>query len=72
MQRSWIFRTVGYGSDAIFWKDLVSNLRMAGYDHVLSIEHEDSLMSGDEGLKKAIAFLKPLLIEKPAGQAYWA
>ena len=72
LQRSWIFRTVGYGSDEIFWKDLVSNLRMAGYDHVLSIEHEDSLMSGAEGLKKAIAFLKPLLIAEPAGEAYWA
>lgn len=71
-ERSWIFRTVGYGSDAIFWKDLVSNLRMIGYDDVLSIEHEDSLMSGSEGLKKAIAFLKPLLIAEPAGEAYWA
>ncbi len=72
LERSWLFRTVGYGSDAIFWKDLVSNLRMAGYDHVLSIEHEDSLMSGAEGLKKAVAFLKPLLIAEPAGEAYWA
>lgn len=72
LERSWLFRTVGYGSDAIFWKDLVSNLRMAGYDHVLSIEHEDSLMSGAEGLQKAVAFLKPLLIAEPAGEAYWA
>ncbi|MDQ3068158.1 MAG: sugar phosphate isomerase/epimerase [Acidobacteriota bacterium] len=72
IERSWIFRTVGYGSDALFWKDLVSSLRMAGYDHVLSIEHEDSLMSGNEGLKKAIAFLEPIVIGEPAGQAYWA
>jgi sugar phosphate isomerase/epimerase len=72
IDRSWIFRTVGYGSDALFWKDLVSNLRMAGYDHVLSIEHEDSLMSGDEGLRKAVAFLKGVLIGEPAGEAYWA
>ena len=72
MERSWIFRTVGYGSDAIFWKDLISNLRMAGYDHVISIEHEDSLMSGNEGLKKAVSFLTPLLIAEPAGEAYWA
>ena len=71
-ERSWIFRTVGYGRDALFWKDLVSNLRMIGYDGVLSIEHEDSLMSGPEGLRKAIAFLKPLLIAEPAGEAYWA
>ena len=71
-ERSWIFRTVGYGRDALFWKDLVSNLRMVGYDGVISIEHEDSLMSGPEGLRKAIAFLKPLLIAEPAGEAYWA
>lgn len=72
VERSWIFRTVGYGSDAIFWKDLVSALRMTGYDHVISIEHEDSLMSGAEGLKKAVAFLEPLVIAEPAGEAYWA
>ena len=72
VERSWIFRTVGYGSDAIFWKDLVSALRMTGYDHVISIEHEDSLMSGAEGLRKAVAFLKPLVISEPAGEAYWA
>ena len=72
LERSCIFRTVGYGNDAGVWKGIVSTLRAVGYDHVLSIEHEDSLMSGDEGLKKAIAFLKPLLIAEPAGAAYWA
>lgn len=72
IERSWIFRTVGYGSDALFWKDMISALRTTGYDHVISIEHEDSLMSGDEGLKKAIAFLKPMLIAAPTGPAYWA
>ena len=72
LERSWIFRTVGYGNDAIVWKDIVSNLRLVGYDHVLSIEHEDSVMSGAEGLKKAIAFLKDVVISEPAGKAYWA
>jgi sugar phosphate isomerase/epimerase len=57
LERSWIFRTVGYGHDALVWKDIVTNLRLVGYDHVLSIEHEDSVMSGAEGLKKAVAFL---------------
>jgi sugar phosphate isomerase/epimerase len=72
LERSWIFRTVGYGNGALVWKDIVTNLRLVGYDHVLSIEHEDSVMSGDEGLKKAIAFLKDAIIAKPAGEAYWA
>jgi sugar phosphate isomerase/epimerase len=72
LQRSWIFRTVGYGNGALVWKDIVSNLRLVGYDHVLSIEHEDSIMSPAEGLKKAIAFLKDIVIAEAAGEAYWA
>jgi sugar phosphate isomerase/epimerase len=72
LERSWIFRTVGYGNDALIWKDIISNLRLVGYDHVISIEHEDSLMAPDEGLKKAIDFLKPMIINKPRGEAYWA
>ena len=72
LQRSWIFRTVGYGHGASVWKDIVSTLRLVGYDHVMSIEHEDSMMSGAEGLRKAVAFLKQAVIAEPAGQAYWA
>ena len=70
--RSWIFRTVGYGNDALVWKDIVSNLRLVGYDHAISIEHEDSLMSPGEGLRKAIEFLRPIVISQPKGEAYWA
>ena len=70
--RSWIFRTVGYGNDSLVWKDIVSNLRLAGYDHAISIEHEDSLMSPAEGLRKAIEFLRPIVISQPKGEAYWA
>ena len=71
INRSWIFRTVGYGHDADFWTDFISTLRLIGYDFVLSIEHEDSLMSGEEGIKKAISFLREILIEKPQGQMWW-
>ncbi len=72
INRSWIFRTVGYGHAYQQWKDIVSNLRMVGYDDVLSIEHEDSLMSASEGLKKAIAFLKEVLIFESKGEMWWA
>lgn len=72
LERSWIFRTVGYGHDAIAWKDIVGNLRLTGYDHVLSIEHEDSVLSPSEGLGKAVAFLKEVLIRQAPGEAYWA
>jgi hypothetical protein len=29
-------------------------------------------MSGAEGLRKAIGFLKDIVIAEPAGEAYWA
>ncbi len=70
--RSWIFRTVGYGHDADFWCDLVSTLQMVGYDEVLSIEHEDSLMSVDEGLTKAAAFLNQIVIKEKLKEMWWA
>lgn len=70
--RSWIFRTVGYGHDMNYWKDIASELRLAGYDHVLSIEHEDSLMSIKEGLTKAIKFLQEALIFEDRSEMFWA
>ncbi|NLJ48576.1 MAG: sugar phosphate isomerase/epimerase [Candidatus Atribacteria bacterium] len=70
-KRSWIFRTVGYGHDLSFWKDFVSTCRLIGYDEVLSIEHEDSLMSAIEGFRKAFALLKEALIREPIGTAWW-
>lgn len=72
INRSWIFRTVGYGHDIAWWKDFVSTLRLVGYDYVLSIEHEDSLMSMEEGLSKAFAALKDAVIQKKPGEMFWA
>jgi len=72
INRGWIFRTVGYGHDAGVWKDMISALRMVGYDGVLSIEHEDSLMSSNEGFLKAIAFLKDVLIFEAPTAMSWA
>jgi sugar phosphate isomerase/epimerase len=70
-ERSWVFRTVGYGHDQLFWKDLISALRLAGYDRVLSIEHEDSHMSKIEGLRKAARFLRECTISEPPPEAWW-
>ena len=73
IERSWIFRSVGYGHDYTVWKDIVSNLRLVGYDDVLSIEHEDSLMTPTEGLQKAISFLKEVLIfDAKNTDVFWA
>jgi sugar phosphate isomerase/epimerase len=69
--RSWIFRTCGYGHGEEWWREFASTLRMYGYDYVLSIEHEDSLLSPGEGLSRAAAFLKQIVPgEKPAA-AWW-
>ena len=69
--RAWIFRTCGYGHGAEWWKEFVSTLRMYGYNNVLSIEHEDSLLSPEEGLTKAAKFLNEIIIKEEPGAAWW-
>lgn len=71
-KRSWIFRTVGYGHDEQVWRDMVSDLRLAGYDGALSIEHEDGLMSGREGFEKAVRFLRDIVVREQPGAVHWA
>ena len=70
--RSWIFRTVGYGHGYDVWKDIISALRMVGYDDVLSIEHEDSLMSVNEGFQKAVTFMKEVMTAEGKAEMWWA
>ena len=65
IHRSWIFRSVGYGNGLDYWRDIISNLRLVGYDKVMSIEHEDSLMTPEEGLLHAPEFLKEPIIRQP-------
>ncbi|MBD7967904.1 sugar phosphate isomerase/epimerase family protein [Paenibacillus gallinarum] len=69
--RAWQFRTVGYGHDIKTWADIISALRLVGYDYVVSIEHEDGLMSIEEGFSKAVHNLKQVLIEEPIGDMWW-
>jgi sugar phosphate isomerase/epimerase len=69
--RAWIFRTCGYGHGESWWRDFVSTLRMFGYDYTLSIEHEDSLLSPEEGLSRAAEFLNGLVIKQKAAAAWW-
>jgi DNA-(apurinic or apyrimidinic site) lyase len=70
--RSWLFRSIGYGHGEEHWKDVVSTLRMVDYEGALSIEHEDSLTSGREGLEKAVDVLGRAVFETQPGEAYWA
>jgi sugar phosphate isomerase/epimerase len=69
--RAWIFRTVGYGHGEEWWSEFISTLRMFGYDYVLSIEHEDSILSPEEGLTKAIRFLDTIVIKEKPAAAWW-
>lgn len=71
LNRSWVFRTVGYGHGKECWNDMISMLKATGYDGAISIEHEDGLMSPNEGLEKAIAFLKEVLIYETPGDMWW-
>ncbi len=72
ISRSWLFRTVGYGHGAEWWTDFISTLQMTGYNDVLSIEHEDSLMAVEEGLSKAVSFLNSLIIREKLAEMWWA
>jgi len=69
--RAWIFRTCGYGHGEQWWREFASTLRMFGYDYTMSIEHEDSLMSPEEGLSRAAAFLNQIVLREPPGAAWW-
>lgn len=71
--RPWVFRTVGYGHGEDVWRAIFSELRKTGYDGIISIEHEDGLMTTREGLEKAIEVLKRTIIfENDDVNMYWA
>lgn len=72
-ERSWVFRTIGYGHGDKVWRDIFSALQTVGYDGVISIEHEDGLMTTKEGLEKAIEVLKRTMIfETRSSEMYWS
>lgn len=71
--RSWLFRTVGYGHGEDTWRGIFSELRKVGYNGIVSIEHEDGLMTTKEGLEKAIEVLKRTIIfDDNQIDMYWA
>lgn len=57
--RAWNYVTLGLGHPAgeAFWADFVYQLRAAGYDGTLNIEHEDVLVNSEEGVRRAAALL---------------
>lgn len=69
--RAWTFRSVGYGHSSKEWSDIISALRTYGYDYVISIEHEDPIMSIDEGFAAAVKNLQQINMEEPPPKIWW-
>jgi len=69
--RSWNFRSVGCGHSIQDWSDIISALRTYGYDYVVSIEHEDPLMSIEEGFSRAVRNLNSVLINESPAEMWW-
>ncbi len=67
--RGFRFRVPGWGQ--VNWRRVITALVSAGYDNVISFEHEDPVMSPEDGAEKTIAFLKPLIIKKPLREVWW-
>jgi sugar phosphate isomerase/epimerase len=71
VERAWTYTLVGWGHGEEIWREFVTTLRFLGYDDVLSIEMESEYFDIEEGLKKSVAFLKPIVLEKPPGAKWW-
>lgn len=67
--RGFRFRVPGWGQ--VDWRRVMTALVSVGYDYVLSFEHEDPVMSPEDGAEKAIAYLRPLVIKKPLTSVWW-
>lgn len=61
-ERSWSYVTLGYGHGEGWWRDFCAELKRNGYDDVLSIEHEDILMSPLEGVRKSVRLLREVAV----------
>jgi sugar phosphate isomerase/epimerase len=59
--RSWTFRTLGLGHDRETWARIIDALRRAGYDDVVSIEHEDERLDTDTAIRLSVEFLTDVL-----------
>ena len=62
--RSWVYRVVGRGHGADFWRSLVLKLRSVGYEGALSIEHEDLSVDPEEGVREAAEVLRGALVKE--------
>lgn len=66
-QRSWAFRTLGYGHGRKTWESIIEGLKEAGYDYVVSVEHEDERLETEQAISESIALLGELLRDGSSG-----
>jgi sugar phosphate isomerase/epimerase len=78
-RRPWRFVTIGEGWDPVngshdlnWWQRFITELQLGGYDHVISIEHEDSRKSFEEGIGKALEVLDKAVNRESPGEITWA
>jgi sugar phosphate isomerase/epimerase len=60
-QRSWSFRTLGLGHDPHAWAEIMIALRSAGYDYVVSVEHEDERLDTNAAIRSSVRLLREIL-----------
>ncbi|MDX8468282.1 sugar phosphate isomerase/epimerase [Mesorhizobium sp. VK23B] len=60
--RAWNYITLGYGHGETWWRQFCVALKQVGYDDVLSIEHEDMMLSPMEGMRKSVALLRNVAV----------
>jgi sugar phosphate isomerase/epimerase len=63
-ERAWNYVTLGHGHDAAFWREFCAALARAGYDDVLSIEHEDQAMDPVEAVTESVELLRRVTVEE--------
>jgi sugar phosphate isomerase/epimerase len=76
-RRSWSFRSVGLGHGEEIWEAIIASLYAAGYDYVVSIEHEDALLETEDAITRSARLLDTIIsrpaatrssgVEEPAG-----
>lgn len=67
--RGFRFRIPGWGD--VPWKRLVTELQLAGYRGHIAIENEDPVFAPLDGIRKAIAALRPLLPDGEPEARWW-
>jgi len=53
------------------WRRVITPLVTAGYDYALFYQHEDAVMSREDGAEQCIERLQPQVVKKPLEAVWW-